>query len=178
MYFLSDTEDEYDGTVAKSAEDFESGALAYLMQSNVKGDIIDYDENNDWEPIYGEAPQIWGQKIGTDVGPTVGGTTVYEDEYKGAKVYRNAIEKTCVLRVGADKKSATVVFDKAGSYIVWLVDYDGKRCKNAKFLSATVTKAQAVHLTSERDFTLDVGDKVFVWSNNFGEPICEAYVIR
>lgn len=178
VYFLSDTEDEYDGTVAKSAEDFESGALAYLMQSNVKGDIIDYDENNNWEPIYGEAPQLWGQKIGTDVGPTVGGTTVYEDEYKGAKVYRNAIEKTCVLRVGADKKSATVVFDKAGSYIVWLVDYDGKRCKNAKFLSATVTKAQAVHLTSERDFTLDVGDKVFVWSNNFGEPICEAYVIR
>ncbi len=182
VYFLSDTEDSYDGTIAKSAEDFDSGAVAYLLQSAVEGELIGYDDND--EPVYATPEQIWGQKIGSDAYPTIGKDTVVEDEYTDrnnvtTKAYRNTpIDGTKILRLGKDKKSATLLLDKAGSYIVYFVDRDGKRLTNLRMCSFKVTKPQAVHISSERDFTLEAGDKVFLFGNMFAVPACEAYIIK
>ena len=78
-YYLADTEDENGG---KTAAQFASGEVAYLLSqgcSTGEGDnTVTYDGS------------IWGQTIGTDTYPTLG----------GAKVYKNAIYKGCVGKPG------------------------------------------------------------------------------
>ena len=73
-YYLADTEDENGG---KTAAQFASGEVAYLLSqgcSTGEGDnTVTYDGS------------IWGQTIGTDTYPTLG----------GAKVYKNAIYEGC-----------------------------------------------------------------------------------
>ena len=78
-YYLADTEDENGG---KTAAQFASGEVAYLLSqgcSTGEGDnTVTYDGS------------IWGQTIGTDTYPTLG----------GAKVYKNAIYNGCEGKPG------------------------------------------------------------------------------
>ncbi|MBE6733783.1 MAG: hypothetical protein E7563_00370, partial [Ruminococcaceae bacterium] len=70
-YYLADTDD---GKGGKTAEQFNSGEVAYLLQSGVVGEDI-YDD--DWNVIDTILPEIWGQKIGEDTYPVFGGNKVY-----------------------------------------------------------------------------------------------------
>ncbi len=71
-YYLSDTDD---GNGGKTAEQFESGEVAYLLQSGIVAEEI-YDEDlQDW--VTGEVPHVWGQSIGADSYPVLGGAKVY-----------------------------------------------------------------------------------------------------
>ena len=78
-YYLADTEDE---NVGKTAAQFASGEIAYLLSqgcSTGEGDnTVTYDGS------------IWGQTIGTDTYPTLG----------GAKVYKNATYNGCEGKPG------------------------------------------------------------------------------
>ncbi|MBO5420611.1 MAG: hypothetical protein J6A67_01550, partial [Clostridia bacterium] len=70
-YYLSDAETEDGG---KTAEQFASGEVAYLLQSGVVAEEIYDDEGNYVESV---TPHIWGQKIGSDDYPVLGGDKVY-----------------------------------------------------------------------------------------------------
>ena len=78
-YYLADTEDENGG---KTAAQFASGEIAYLLSQGCStgegDDTVTYDGS------------IWGQTIGTDNYPTLG----------GAKVYKNAIYNGCEGKPG------------------------------------------------------------------------------
>ena len=74
-YYLADTEDE---NVGKTAAQFASGEIAYLLSqgcSTGEGDnTVTYDGS------------IWGQTIGQDTYPTLGGSKVYKNAtYNGCK---------------------------------------------------------------------------------------------
>ena len=71
-YFLSEAETEDGG---KTAQQFASGEVAYLLQSGIRGEEI-YDEETD-EYITLAPAHVWGQTIGTDAFPTLGGAAVY-----------------------------------------------------------------------------------------------------
>ena len=61
-YYLSDTEiDHKDGTVGKTKEQFANGEVAYLLQAD-------------------RTEEVWGQNIGTDRYPTLGGKKVYQNK--------------------------------------------------------------------------------------------------
>lgn len=70
-YYLSDTETEDGG---KTAEQFASGEVAYLIQSGVVAEEVYDDEGNYVESV---TPHVWGQEIGTDDYPVLGGDKVY-----------------------------------------------------------------------------------------------------
>ena len=70
-YYLSDTETEDGG---KTAAQFASGEVAYLLQSGIAEEDI-YDE--DWNWIGSYIPEIWGQTIGEEAYPTLGSAKVY-----------------------------------------------------------------------------------------------------
>ncbi|MFR2235917.1 MAG: YDG domain-containing protein [Lachnospiraceae bacterium] len=75
-YYLSDTEiDEISGTTAKNADEFASGEVAYLLQdTQSKIDIF------------------WGQTIGTDSYPVLGGRRVYKNnEYDSCDENGNVV---------------------------------------------------------------------------------------
>lgn len=87
-YFLSDTEDEYDGTTAVTAEVLESGEVAWLLQSGVTGESYYDEETGEW--LTGEPEQIWGQTIGQDAHPVLNGDTVYQvTDCQGQSFYSN-----------------------------------------------------------------------------------------
>jgi hypothetical protein len=72
-YYLCDTETENGG---KTAAQFASGEVAYLLQSAIVGEEI-YDE--DWNYIGTAEPElIWGQRVGVDSWPVLGGEKVYQ----------------------------------------------------------------------------------------------------
>ena len=72
-YYLSETETEDGG---KTAEQFASGEVAYLLQSGIAEEDI-YDE--DWNWIGSEQPHVWGQTVGQDAYPVLKGQKVYEN---------------------------------------------------------------------------------------------------
>lgn len=60
-YYLSDTEiDHKDGTVGKTKDQFANGEVAYLLQAD-------------------RTEEVWGQTIGTDLYPVLGGQKVYQN---------------------------------------------------------------------------------------------------
>ncbi len=73
-YYLSETDD---GNGGKTAAQFASGEVAYLLQAGVQGEDI-YDE--DWNYIETIIPEIWGQSIGKENAPVFGGKKVYQAE--------------------------------------------------------------------------------------------------
>ncbi|MEE0266118.1 MAG: GLUG motif-containing protein [Acutalibacteraceae bacterium] len=79
-YYLANSEkDAFDGTAFKTDAQFKSGEVAYLLQQGVTADG-------------GEAPKIWGQKIGTDDSPVIGGDKIYtgyKDCHSISKSYAN-----------------------------------------------------------------------------------------
>ena len=80
-YYLADTEDENGG---KTAAQFASGEIAYLL---LQGCTVGAGEGENAVTYSGS---VWGQTIGTDTYPTLG----------GAKVYKNAIYKGCEGKPG------------------------------------------------------------------------------
>ncbi len=86
-YYLADTGD---GNGGKTAEQFASGEVAYLLQAGVAEEDI-YDD--EWNYIETIIPEIWGQTIGTDTYPVFGGDKVYQVENcKGETAYSNINE--------------------------------------------------------------------------------------
>jgi len=87
-YFLSETDDEY-GTIGKTAAQFASGEVAYLLQAGQVGEDIWDDETGAWIGT-AEPAQIWGQTIGEDAYPVLKGAKVYQvTNCKGETVYSN-----------------------------------------------------------------------------------------
>lgn len=80
-YYLADTEDENGG---KTAAQFASGEIAYLLS---QGCTVGAGEGENAVTYSGS---VWGQTIGTDTYPTLG----------GAKVYKNAIYNGCEGKPG------------------------------------------------------------------------------
>lgn len=77
---------EGDGITAVTAEDFISGKAAYLLQQGVTEEGC-YDENDEWVTYI---PEIWGQTIGEDAYPVLGGAKVYQiTDCKGNLAYSN-----------------------------------------------------------------------------------------
>lgn len=76
-YYLSDTEiDHKDGTVGKTKDQFVNGEVAYLLQGDRTEDV-------------------WGQTIGTDIYPTLGGKKVYQNkEYDSCNENGNVVAIT------------------------------------------------------------------------------------
>ncbi len=75
-YYLSDTEiDNISGTTAKNADEFASGEVAYLLQD-----------------IQSKVGIFWGQTIGTDSYPVLGGRRVYKNsEYDSCDENGNVV---------------------------------------------------------------------------------------
>ena len=94
-YYLADEDiHEEDGLTFKTAEQFASGEVAYLLQAGIAEEDI-YDD--EWNYIETIIPEIWGQKIGEDNYPVLGGDKVYvKTDAEGNTVYINeaAEEKT------------------------------------------------------------------------------------
>ena len=87
-YYLADVETEDGG---KTAEQFASGEVAYLLQAGIVGEEIYDDELGDY--VQAEPEHIWGQKIGEDTYPVFGGDKVYQVENCiGELAYSNANE--------------------------------------------------------------------------------------
>ena len=80
-YYLADTEDENGG---KTAAQFASGEIAYLLS---QGCTVGGGEGENTVTYSGS---VWGQTIGTDTYPTLG----------GAKVYKNATYNGCEGKPG------------------------------------------------------------------------------
>ena len=70
-YYLAEVETEDGG---KTLEQFKSGEVAYLLQAGIPGEDI-YDD--DWNYIETIIPEIWGQTIGKEDYPVLGGEKVY-----------------------------------------------------------------------------------------------------
>ena len=99
-YFLSETDDEY-GAIGKTAEQFASGEVAYLLQAGVPEEDV-YDEEWNWIESY--IPEIWGQDIGVEKYPVLGGQKVYQakdctgkDSYSNSEAGgHNYVNGTCI----------------------------------------------------------------------------------
>ncbi len=82
-YYLADSEtDNFDGTTYKKADQFASGEVAYLLQNN-------------------PTEQVWGQNIGTDAYPVLGGSIVYMNRIGGCT------EATYIYEYSNTQKDAT-----------------------------------------------------------------------
>lgn len=114
-YYLSDTEiDHKDGTAGKTKEQFANGEVAYLLQAD-------------------RTETIWGQTIGTDLYPVLGGKKVYQNrEYDScdesgnvvAYLYSNEQEnKYTHTLVKTDRKADCVT---AGEDEYWTCSVCGK----------------------------------------------------
>ena len=93
-YFLSEEETEEGG---KTAAQFASGEVAYLLQSGVKGEEV-YDDETD-EYITLEPAHVWGQTIGTDAYPMLGGAVVYknDDTYTNICQHPSYEDGVCII---------------------------------------------------------------------------------
>lgn len=113
-YYLSETETDDGG---KTAEQFASGEVAYLLQSGIQPGGY-YDENDQW--VETEAPHVWGQTIGTEEYPVLGGKRVY---LAADGTYTNT-EPGAVARVGGvDYLSVQKAVDAAdGQWVTLLGD--------------------------------------------------------
>lgn len=113
----------------KSYDAFISGEVAYLLQK-------------------GSSAQLWGQKIGTDTFPVFSSDVVYEDEYDEVKAYRNTIDGTKILWFGNDKKTATVLLDKEGTYTLVFAKYGQYGIESVETRTIEITNPQAVSVTA------------------------------
>ena len=122
-YYLSDTEiDNKDGTVGKTKNQFVNGEVAYLLQAD-------------------RTEEVWGQTIGTDLYPTLGGKKVYQNkEYDSCDengniltiTYANEQENKFTHTVA--KVDAVGYCTKEGTDTYWKCSKCGKmfRDENAK----------------------------------------------
>lgn len=88
-YYLADSEtDSLDGTTYKTTEQFKSGEVACLLQAGVTGEEVWDEELQDY--VTSDPKEIWGQALGEDAYPALGGATVYfVENCIGESVYSN-----------------------------------------------------------------------------------------
>ncbi len=133
-----------------SKQQLESGEAAYLL-----GDV-------------------YGQTIGTDDYPILG----------GGKVYKYADEYSNELKFGfADYTAdgAKINIPEAGEYTLIFADYDGGSLKDLDIVTVTVTDEKIGEITkaSEKGITPDTDDKLMLWQDITAQkPICEAYFVK
>ena len=145
-YYLSDTEiDHKDGTVGKTKEQFANGEVAYLLQAD-------------------RTETIWGQTIGTDLYPVLGGKKVYQNkEYDScnengnvvAITYSNEQEnKFTHTLVKTDRKADCVT---AGEDEYWTCSVCGKmfRDKEGENEISSIPVIDALGHDFAKDFTVD-----------------------
>ena len=174
-YYLAETETEDGG---KTKTQFENGEVAYLLQSGIIGETI-YDE--EWNEIgIAEPTKVWGQWIGEEEYPRFSDNKVYRDEHNGTYAYRNEIYGFDIIYLDKDKKTATVVFENAGTYTVIFTDYgENNSLSDMELKEITVTEPKAVAVTYTKDFLLGADDKIMLWSDMTNlVPKCEAYIVK
>lgn len=145
-YYLSDTEIDYkDGTVGKTKEQFANGEVAYLLQAD-------------------RTETIWGQTIGTDLYPVLGGKKVYQNrEYDScdesgnevAYLYSNEQEnKYTHTLVKTDRKADCVT---AGEDEYWTCSVCRKRFsdKDGENEISSIPVIDALGHDFAKDFTVD-----------------------
>lgn len=145
-YYLSDTEiDHKDGTVGKTKEQFANGEVAYLLQAD-------------------RTETIWGQTIGTDLYPVLGGKKVYQNrEYDScdesgnvvAITYSNEQEnKYTHTLVKTDRKADCVT---AGEDEYWTCSVCRKRFsdKDGENEISSIPVIDALGHDFAKDFTVD-----------------------
>ncbi|MBQ4600047.1 MAG: hypothetical protein IJB17_00235, partial [Oscillospiraceae bacterium] len=116
-YYLSEAETEEGG---KTFAQFAGGEVAYLLQNGIVGEDI-YDEDWNWVGTADPA-HIWGQKLGEQEHPVLGGIKVYQVENcKAEAAYSNTNENighnyangSCTVCGEADP-AAPALFNVAG----------------------------------------------------------------
>lgn len=145
-YYLSDTEiDHKDGTVGKTKEQFANGEVAYLLQAD-------------------RTETIWGQTIGTDLYPVLGGKKAYQNrEYDScdesgnvvAITYSNEQEnKYTHTLVKTDRKADCVT---AGEDEYWTCSVCRKRFsdKDGENEISSIPVIDALGHDFAKDFTVD-----------------------
>ena len=146
-----------DGGTAKTAEQFKSGEVAYLLQGQQETDV-------------------WGQIIGIDSYPVLGGMKViFEND-----TYKNQVTEFEIISLGENKKSANVAFLTKGTYTLILADYEESRLNNIDTITVETESDNTIKtVTSEKDITLGIGDKVMLWKDMENlVPMCEAYIVE
>ena len=134
-----------------------SGEVAYLLQ---------------------EANEVWGQTIGADKYPVIGGEKVL----LANGVYYNEISEFAIKANGTDgtKATATLAIPTAGTYTLIFADYDGTKLNNMDFVTVTSESNNTViTVPSEIDITLGKDDKIMLWMDmkNF-VTLCDAYIVK
>ena len=81
-YYLDTSETHAGGGISKTLAEFNSGEVAYLLQKAI---------NDAADKAGTTAEQVWGQNIGTDPYPVLGGKTVY---YNDTNKYHNHDDNT------------------------------------------------------------------------------------
>ncbi len=180
-YYLSEEETEDSG---KTAVQFENGEVAYLLQKGQVGDPLWDEENEDYvydddgNYIYGEAPHIWGQTIGIDDYPVLGGEKVMFAD----GVYYNEIAEFEILSNDKDvgKATATVAIPHAGTYTLIFADYSESRLNKVDSVTVTTERDnKVITVLSKSDITLGTGDKIMLWQDMTNPvPLCDAYIVK
>lgn len=145
-YYLSDTEiDNKDGIVGKTKDQFVNGEVAYLLQDD-------------------RIEEVWGQTIGTDIYPVLGGKKVYQNkEYDScnengnvvAITYSNEQEnKFTHTLVKTDRKADCVT---AGEDEYWTCSVCRKRFsdKDGENEISSIPVIDALGHDFAKDFTVD-----------------------
>ncbi len=120
--YLGTDEDGYDGTTAMTAEQFASGEVAWLLQNGIEPGGY-WDENDEW--VETEAPHVWGQTVGTDSYPVLGGATVYKVLACDGKTetYSNSSENgQHIFENGLCTKCSGIQYDYNGDGVINIID--------------------------------------------------------
>ena len=165
-YYLADTEDENGG---KTAEQFASGEVAYLLS---RGCTVGEGEGENAVTYSGS---VWGQNLATENYPVLNGETVYQvDSYEGCignpgnstKVYSNTNAPIYVEHNYSSKGACTIcgafkngIGERLEGYSV---DLDGSIGVNFYML---LDPRVAADVNSYMQFTLPNGDTKKVYSN-------------
>ncbi len=153
-----------DITDSNSSQKVELSATA-VTQAKLESGEVAY--------LLGEA---WGQLIGIDVYPVLGGDKVlFADDG-----YYNIVE-FAIKSNGTDgaKATATVAIPTVGTYTLIFADYEETRLNKVDTVTFTVDEVGTMTVPSEIDITLGIGDKIMLWKDMTTlVPLCEAYIVE
>ena len=117
----------------------------------------------------------WGQNIGTDAYPVLGGKKVYTSD--GTYYNINDFEIVTATQNGT-KASVTLEIPEAGTYSLIIADYEGERLNEMEIITQKFD-AGVVTVTSTKDITLSRDDKIMLWADmTHLVPKCKAYIVK
>ncbi len=154
-YYLADDEIDSDGgTTAVTAEQFANGEVAYLLQAGVQGEDI-YDD--DWNYIETIIPEIWGQTIGKDKYPVLGGDKVYYGYDSCTSTEKTYSNKVCYDEIPAH------------NHELGDIDFDGRVTIRdvstlSKFLADIIefTDCQLSIADADNDGEININDATYI----------------